>query len=79
MQFHDHACNLVGIYFDEAEVTQVVFYTTANNRKLLLVFKFCILHNIIVDLRYIQNSASCTISGLLAVRNECSFYSVKER
>jgi hypothetical protein len=41
-----------------------------------LVFKCCILHKITVS--YIKNSASCRISGPLAVRNECSVYSIRE-
>jgi hypothetical protein len=42
-----------------------------------LVFKLCILHKIIA--RYIKSSACCRISGLFAICNKCSFYSVQDR
>jgi hypothetical protein len=80
IKIHNHVYSLVGIYFERTGYKHKwpkLYFTqqqrTDNNG---LVFK-CIVNKIIV--RYIKNSASCRISGLPAIRNECSFYSIQER
>jgi hypothetical protein len=80
IKIHNHAYNPVGIYFEKTgyKHTRCKLYFTQQQRtdNSGLVFKCCILHKIIV--RYIKISAGCRISGLLAIRNECSFYSVQK-
>jgi hypothetical protein len=56
--------------------TSCILHNSREPTTIDLVFKCCILHKIIV--RYIKKSESCRISRLFALRNECSFYSVKE-
>jgi hypothetical protein len=81
IQIHHHVYNLVGIYFEKTGYKHKwhKFYFTQQQRtdNNGLAFKCCILHKIIVI--YIKNSASCRISGVFAVQNKCSFYSVQER
>jgi hypothetical protein len=50
-QIHNRAHHPAGIYWEnwvQAQVAQVVFYATAENRLQFPLFKCCILHKIII-------------------------------
>jgi hypothetical protein len=81
IHINNHAYSLVAIYFEKTghkhkwhKLYFIQRQTSDNNG---LVFKCCMLHDII--LRDIENPASCRIPGLLAVRNEHPVYSVQGR
>jgi hypothetical protein len=81
IQIHNHAYSPVGIYSEKTRYKHKwhTLYFTQKQRtdNSDLVFKCYIYKNYSVI--YFNNFTVCRISGVFAVRNECSFYSIQEQ